>query len=237
MTDTAAQIRRHTGTTTTVHLVRHGEVWNPDGILYGRAPGYRLSDRGVAMARAVADHLSGRDVTVLVSSPLVRARETAAPIAAATGLTPRLDARVIEAANHFEGTRFTLSRLASPATWRVLTNPARPSWGEPYRQIATRMLAAIAQARAEARGHEAVIVAHQLPIWTVRAHLEGRSYLHDPRRRECALASVTSLVFTGDVLERIDYATPAAHLITPDRSPAQAQDPGTVLPPIEGPWQ
>jgi len=91
---------------TIVHLVRHGEVSNPDGILYGRLPGFHLSEEGRLMAKAAAGFLAGRDVAVLVTSPLERAQETAAPLAAQFGLAPQLDDRLIEPWNHFEGTRF-----------------------------------------------------------------------------------------------------------------------------------
>ena len=204
--------------TTVVHLLRHGEVHNPAGVLYGRLPGYRLSERGRAMADLVADHLAAEprhDVRHLVASPLERARETAAPIAAAFGLEVPTDPRVIEAANHFEGR--TVGRgdgaFTRPGNLRRLWNPMRPSWGEPYREQIVRMLAAVADARAAAAGHEAVIVSHQLPIWITRSALEGRRLVHDPRRRECSLASLTSLHYRGNTLETITYCEPAAALL------------------------
>jgi broad specificity phosphatase PhoE len=197
------------GETTTVHLLRHGEVYNPTGILYGRLPGFRLSDAGEAMAQRAARWFAGRDVTHLVSSPLERARQTAQPIAHELGLPVDIDERLIEAGNAFEGTRFGRRSLASPATVWKLRNPWQPSWGEPYGEIAARMLAAVEAARDAARGHEAVCVSHQLPIWTLRMFLEGRRYLHDPRRRECALASVTSVTYRGDRFESLGYAQPA----------------------------
>jgi broad specificity phosphatase PhoE len=64
-----------------------------------------------------------------------------------------------------------------------------------------------------AQGHEAVIVSHQLPVWTVRSKLEGRHLWHDPRNRQCSLASLTSLMFVGDELESITYSEPAAALL------------------------
>ena len=197
--------------TTVVHLLRHGEVFNPEQVLYGRLPGYRLSETGEAMAVAAAEWFDGRDVTHLVSSPLERAQQTAAPIAGKLDLPVETDDRLIEAGNDFEGKTFGVGdgAMRHPANWWRLRNPWRPSWGEPYREIAARMLGAVATAREAARGHEAVCVSHQLPIWTVRLHLEGRSYLHDPRKRECGLASVTSLVYDDDRLVRLEYAEPA----------------------------
>ncbi|MHB1491137.1 MAG: histidine phosphatase family protein, partial [Cellulomonas sp.] len=146
---------------TTVHLIRHGEVHNPEGVLYGRLPGYRLSDRGLAMARKVADHLAGEgperaDITVVVASPLERAQQTATPIAEAFGLAIRSDERLIEADNYFQGLTFGVGdgSLRHPRHWRHLINPFRPSWGEPYREQADRVLAAVDAARALADGHE-----------------------------------------------------------------------------------
>ena len=195
---------------TTVHLLRHGEVFNPTGVLYGRLPGFRLSDAGEGMARTAATWFAERDVTHLVASPLERAQQTARPIADTLGLAIATDERLIEAGNSFEGKTFGVGdgSMKHPENWWRLRNPWKPSWGEPYREIAARMLGAIATARDAARGHEAVCVSHQLPIWTVRLHLEGRSYLHDPRKRQCALASVTSLVYDDDRLVRLEYAEP-----------------------------
>jgi len=212
------------GTRTVVHLMRHGEVHNPSGVLYGRLPGFHLSDLGREMAATVGAHLGDHDVTVVVASPLDRAQETAAPIASAHGLSIIKDARVVEAANYFEGKTFGVGdgSLKYPKHWLKLLNPFRPSWGEPYQEIADRMLAAIADARVLARGHEAVIISHQLPVWTVRCKLEGRRLWHDPRSRECSLASLTSLTFVDDDLESIIYSEPAVALLPGARKTAGA---------------
>jgi broad specificity phosphatase PhoE len=198
-------------TETVVHLVRHGEVDNPTGVLYGRLPGFRLSAAGEAMAVLVAESLAGHDVTVVRSSPLERAVQTAAPIAAAFKVEQTTDDRLIESDNVFEGKTFGVGdgSLKNPSVWRYLWNPFQPSWGEPYREVASRVLDAVAAARAAAAGHEAVLVSHQLPIEVTRRKLEGGHLWHRPDRRKCALASITSLVYDGDRLLRIDYAEPA----------------------------
>jgi broad specificity phosphatase PhoE len=198
-------------TRTTVHLLRHGEVDNPRGILYGRLPGHHLSELGRTMAETAAKALAERDIVHLVTSPLERAQETAAPLAEATGLTPTVDERLIEPTNAFEGLTFGVGdgALRHPRNWRKLYNPFRPSWGEPYREVAARVLAAVADARTAAEGHEAVCVSHQLPIWVTRLNLEGRRMWHDPRKRQCALASVTSLIYDDDRLAAIEYSEPA----------------------------
>ncbi|HTY71736.1 MAG TPA: histidine phosphatase family protein [Actinomycetes bacterium] len=208
-------------TETLVHLVRHGEVENPTGVLYGRLPGYHLSELGRQMAEVVAKHLADRDVTHVVSSPLERAQETAAPIAAAHSLEVATDGRLVEASNHFQGLAFGVGdgSLRHPRHWRYLTNPFRPSWGEPYRELVARMTLAVEGARDAARGHEAVCVSHQLPIWILRCHLEGRRLWHDPRRRECTLASVTTVHFDGDLVVAVSYDEPARALL-PQRTRA-----------------
>lgn len=200
---------------TTVHLLRHGEVHNPDGVLYGRMDGYHLSERGQEMARVVAEAIKDRDITHLRVSPLERAQETAAPLAELRDLPIVTDDRVIESGNVFEGKRFGAgdNALKDPRTWRHLWNPFKPSWGEPFKEVAARMMAAVYDARDTARGHEAVIVSHQLPIWTTRLHVEGRSFLHDPRKRQCTLCSLTSLNFDDDKLVSLTYSEPAGHLI------------------------
>ncbi len=200
---------------TTVHVLRHGEVHNPSGVLYGRLPGYRLSELGRAMAERIAEHLAGADVVHLVSSPLERAQETAAPAARELGLPVATDERLIEAGNVFEGLTFGVGdgSLRRPSHWVHLRNPLRPSWGEPYTEIAARMMAAIETARDAARGHEALAVSHQLPIWTARSIATGRRLWHDPRKRQCALASLTSFTYRGDDLVSVSYEEPARDLL------------------------
>ncbi len=202
-------------TGTVVHLLRHGEVDNPTKVLYGRLPGFRLSALGEQMAQRAAEALADRDVTAVVASPLERAQQTAVPIAKLHGLDVGTDGRIIEAANIFEGKRVSIGdgALRRPAAWRHLYNPFRPSWGEPYVDLAARMRLAIADAREAARGHEAVLVSHQLPIWVARLDAEGRRFVHDPRKRQCGLASLTSFRYEDDDLVSITYLEPSADLI------------------------
>ena len=200
---------------TIVHLLRHGEVHNPEKILYGRLPGYLLSDLGKEMAERAAHVLAHRDIAHVISSPLERAQQTASPIAAVHKLEIGTDPNLIEAENIFEGQRVAVGdgALRDPKSWRHLYNPVRPSWGEPYKEIANRMQQAVADARAVARGREVVLVSHQLPIWIARLAFEGRRFAHDPRRRQCSLASLTSLTFTGDQLSAIVYTEPSIDLV------------------------
>ena len=200
---------------TTVHLLRHGEVFNPDKVLYGRLPGFVLSELGHEMALRAAQVLGNNDVTVVTASPLERAQQTAKPIADVFNLSIGSDADLIEADNIFEGQRVAVGDgvLKQPAAWRHLYNPFKPSWGEAYVDLAARMRAAVDRARVQASGHEAVLVSHQLPIWISRLDFEGRRFVHDPRRRQCSLASLTSLVFDDDKLSAILYTEPSADLL------------------------
>ena len=221
----------------TVHLLRHGEVHNPDGVLYGRLPEFHLSELGQEMARTLAEHFRqraelGARITYLAASPLDRAQETARPTSEALRLQIHTDERIIEAENYFEGMKVTKAELRRPRHWPRLVNPLRPSWGEPYKRQAARVAAAAQDARLRvielaagdfgARGPEAILVSHQLPIWTARLSAEGRPLWHDPRKRECTLTSVTSLVFDDDgSLLRVEYSEPAAALL-----PGAASTPG-----------
>ncbi|XNY99570.1 histidine phosphatase family protein [Micrococcus luteus] len=210
----------------TVHLVRHGEVFNPDRVLYGRLPGFGLSELGLQMADGVAEwfvqraNRLQRQPAIVAASPLERAQQTAAPIAAAFGKKLETEPNLIEAENDFEGMSNVAATLKStPRLWPKLRNPARPSWGEPYLQQVQRMVEVVQRSRDVAvdtlgPGAEAILVSHQLPIWVTRLATEGRPLMHDPRQRECTLTSVTSLVFeAGSERPRVEYHEPNAHLL------------------------
>ena len=200
----------------TVHVVRHGEVENPQKILYGRQRGWFLSERGLQMAQALGEWSKPLDIGAIHASPLERAQQTAKPMADAHGLEINTDERLIEAANIFEGKPFGVGDgvLRRPSAWPKLWNPWRPSWGEPYVDQVNRMLAAVFDAREAAAGKDAIVVSHQLPIWILRSAIEGRRFLHDPRKRICTLASVTSLHFDEDgMISDLTYSEPAKHLL------------------------
>ena len=203
----------------TVHLLRHGHVHNPDKVLYGRLPEFRLSDAGEQMAQAVADYLvaEGTEVGRVVASPLQRAQQTATPIAAAFDLEIVTDDRVIEAGNAYEGKPLQSGPrdFAHPRNWWLLRNPWTPSWGEPYVEQQARMWEAIRDAAAANPESDTVIVSHQLPIWVARLSFEKRRFFHDPRSRQCGLASLTSFTFAGGEPVSMNYREPAAHIEVP----------------------
>jgi broad specificity phosphatase PhoE len=200
----------------TIHFVRHGEVHNPEKILYGLQPGWRLSDRGNEMAAVIGEWSTKLDLGAIHSSPLQRAQETVAPIIAKHKLSLTTDKNLIEASNIFEGKKFELGSgvLRHPSSWRYLYNPWKPSWGEPYEQLISRMLKGLFAARDAAVGKDAICVSHQLPIWILRSAVEGRRLLHDPRKRECTLASVTSFELDNEgMISSVSYSEPAKHLL------------------------
>lgn len=199
-----------------IHLIRHGEVHNPEDVLYERLPGFHLSDRGAAMARHTAEALVAAHVplTRLYASPLERAQQSAQPISQLFELPIHTDARIIEAGNKFRGHRHFDSPavLLKPRMWRYLYNPRIPSWGEPYTEMAERMVAAMDDAWAATKSGDVALVSHQLPIWTVHRYLAGEKLYHDPRQRRCALSSVTTFTKdaeTGGFVE-VDYQDPNA---------------------------
>jgi len=199
-----------------IHLVRHGEVHNPDHVLYGRLPGFGLSELGHRMAAtsARALHEQGAPVAAVVASPLQRTQESAAPWSELYGLPVRTDDRLVEPMNKYEGrrARFGVRNLAVPAEWPWVINPMRPSWGEAYVSIAARMLGAVETAWASVDEGDVVLVSHQLPIWMVHRRVTGARLFHDPRKRRCALSSVTTLERRGDSFVEVAYRDPAASL-------------------------
>ena len=191
--------------------MRHGEVHNPGRVLYGRLPGFRLSADGRRMARDAARAIQsdGRPIGGLVCSPLQRARESAEPFVELFGLDPVVDERVIEPTNVFEG-RIMRRALMNPLNWRHLARPAIPSWGEPYASVVARMDAAMTDAWDRAERGDVVLVSHQLPIWVTHLAIAGEPTRHDPRRRRCALSSITSYERAGDRWVEVDYREPAS---------------------------
>jgi broad specificity phosphatase PhoE len=203
-----------------IHLVRHGEVFNPTGVLYGRLPGFHLSDLGRHMAQLAAESLAGRPITRVTASPLTRTRESAEPWTTEFHLPLHIDDRLIEPTNTFEGVNIRRALRKNPLLARRLINPWKPSWGEPFVSIAARMMAAVADAHASVDRGEVVLVSHQLPIWMVARTVQGKPLATDPRHRRCSLSSITTIAWdaragrdgTGAFAE-VDYQEPAAALL------------------------
>ena len=193
----------------TVHLVRHGEVENPAGVIYGRMPGYHLSERGQRQAQAAADRLRDRNIGIVWSSPLERAQETADAIAARHDVEITYDERLLESKSTLEGFgRSIASFLKSPRNWRYFRNPFLPSWGESFAEIRLRMLAAIEDAVAAANGREAVIVSHQTPLIVARLSLARSRMPPWIGFTPCHVGSVTTLVIEDGAVVSASYFAP-----------------------------
>jgi broad specificity phosphatase PhoE len=202
--------------TSQIHFVRHGEVHNPDGVLYGRLPGFGLSARGEAMALLAAEELLATTPQVgpIISSPLERAVASAEPIARLLKREATVDDALVEASSRLEGGQFAmkLSIVAKPAAWRYLVNPFRPSWGEPFVEVLQRTKGMFERFREEPPAGDVVLVGHQLPIWLMHRSVTGRPLFHDPRRRRCSLSSITSFQWKDGTLHEVDYREPARKL-------------------------
>jgi len=206
-------------------MVRHGEVDNPNGVLYGRLPNFALTALGRQMAEAAAIELAstGANYTKLISSPLLRTLQSARPISEALNLSVSTENQIIEPTNIFEGKKVGLETvLANPSFLLKLYNPLQPSWGEPYKQIVSRMTEALRRAWDQTPSGEVVMVSHQLPIWSLHLAASGKQLWHDPRSRRCDLSSITSFEFKNNKLVEVDYRDPAKSLR------AKAVDSGAV---------
>jgi broad specificity phosphatase PhoE len=196
-------------------MVRHGEVDNPNGVLYGRLPNFALTALGRQMAEAAAKELAstGANYTKLISSPLLRTLQSSRPISEALNLSVSTENQIIEPTNLFEGKKVGLETvLANPAFLLKLYNPLQPSWGEPYKQIVSRMTEALRRAWDQTPTGEVVMVSHQLPIWSLHLAASGKPLWHDPRSRRCDLSSITSFEFVNNKLVEVDYRDPAKSL-------------------------
>lgn len=200
---------------TTIHLVRHGKVENPKGVIYGRLPGYHLSELGKQQAQAAAAHLKDAAIGALWSSPMERAQETAAIINEPHGLEMITDERLTETLNSFEGVRRTWRGilLGHPLKWWRLRNPMRPSWGETFAQVKERTLEVVWQAAEAAGGNDVVIVSHQTPVLVARLALAKRRVPPWLAFTPCHTGSVTTLEIDADRrLVRASYFRPPDEL-------------------------
>jgi broad specificity phosphatase PhoE len=204
-----------------IHLIRHGEVHNPGGVIYGRLPHFHLSENGHQMAAAAAKDLKDRKIKLeaLYASPLLRTRESAEHVQEHYGIDPTTDQRLIEPFNIFEGRKVSAKAIAlRPHLAFHLRNPLTPSWGESYVSIVARMMEAIKDISASVPFGDVAIVTHQLPIWMVHRHLAGARLVHDPRKRRCALSSITTIERAADgSWVEVDYRDPAAAIASKDK--------------------
>jgi len=183
-------------TATRLVLVRHGHVENPDRKVYGRLPGWKLSAEGRRQAAAVARHLGRRPVVHIYSSPLERATETAAEIAAACGASVSIDDALVESAlgAHWEGLSWTEVRTRRHAELDTyLHRPQEVDFvDETFEALGERMARALWAIAGRHPAQEVAVVSHGDPIKAAICHLEGKTIagLHDRRIRTGGLVAV-----------------------------------------------
>jgi broad specificity phosphatase PhoE len=189
---------------TVIHLLRHGLVYNPKKIIYGRLPGYHLAKIGFQMAENIAN-LSAKknndlhNVTKIYSSPLLRAIQTATPISKQLNIRIYKDNRLTESDSYFAGKKVTFHTLSQAAVKNYLKDPALPSWGEPHRWVQNRIVDIVNETVKKRAGKSTLLVSHQLPIWLGRLYYEHRKVgFFNSTIRQCTVGSLTSLYFNDD---------------------------------------
>jgi broad specificity phosphatase PhoE len=180
--------------------VRHGEVFNPGGLVYADLPGFHLSSKGRRQAAAAADFLADSRATLVLTSPLERAAQTAQVIGERLGSVPVVDARLGE---------WSLSTRWAGAPWAelpelfpgeleaYLDDPSDLDFApESLVDVAGRLLGVVEDPIVVAGHDVAVLVSHQDPIQALRLCLLGRP-LQTLRDDPPAHASVITLDLTG----------------------------------------
>jgi probable phosphomutase (TIGR03848 family) len=161
---------------TSIVLVRHGQTPTTGKLLPGRAPGLHLAEAGTEQARRAAERLTElKRVDAIYCSPLERARETAAPIAAALGLRPKADRGLLECDfGEWTGAELaTLSKLPEWATVQRAPSTFRFPGGESFSEMQHRIVTALDRLRAAHPGGTIVCVSHADPIKAAVAHAVG----------------------------------------------------------------
>lgn len=157
-------------------MVRHGQTPTTGKLLPGRAAGLHLADTGLAQAQAVAARITGLSrVDAIYSSPLERARETAAPIGKALGQKVKIDKGLLEC-DFGDWTGAELKALMKLPEWTtVQRSPStfRFPNGESFTEMQTRIVSAIDRLRATHPGGVIVCVSHADPIKAAVAHAMG----------------------------------------------------------------
>ena len=168
-------------------LVRHGEVENPNHVVYGDLPGFHLSPAGVQQAHRTGHHLTEIDLDLIVTSPLIRAVETATAIARHHDIDPIADPRLTESGQFplWTGNRWdSIPTLFPGELESYLDDALRAGGSELISDVAQRYVSVIDEAMAD--GHtNVVVVGHQDPIQAVRLSLTNRGLgglRHDPPR-------------------------------------------------------
>ena len=182
-------------TASLVHLVRHGEVDNPHHVVYADLPGYGLTATGRRQADDCGRHLASRPIVAVISSPLLRATQTAAAIAALHGLDVVTDDQLIEwtVAMRWAGVRWdNLEDVFPDELAAYIRHPYDlPFAAESLHDLGERIGDAVRRAAA-IDGGEIVIVSHQDPIHAASLHLTGvwPDDYHDDKPQHCGVVTL-----------------------------------------------
>ena len=164
---------------TIVHLVRHGEVHNPDHVVYADLPGFGLSERGRRQATEVGDHLAERSITAVYASPLQRATETAAAIAVPHGIVVSTVPELTEwfLAQRWKGLPWEDLPTHRPGELEAyLGDPLHMYFSpESLEALALRMSRSVEELAGRHADQEIVIVSHQDPVQAARLALTHRT--------------------------------------------------------------
>lgn len=191
----AGDVRQlHAPDRTDIYLVRHAHVHNPADILYGRLPGFRLSDVGLGQARQVAEFLSGRTIDAIYSSPLLRARQTAAAISRALPGVPMHGSKlIVEVNSSYQGSPNSVMKPGFS-----FYEPLKGELDESMATVYARFSRFLRQVVRRHAGRAVVAVSHADPIAIARLGLLGKAFtvsnLHStvyPARASINLVTVT----------------------------------------------
>lgn len=193
---------------TTIHFVRHGNVHNPEGILYGRLPGFRLSEAGIAQAEAAAAALKGRPLVAIYSSPQLRAQQTAALIARHhPGLKVRRTSLLDEVHSPHQGRPIAEMEATG---WRLYEN--LPPGYETPQDVLARVRRFIQRVRRAHPEGEVVAVSHGDVVLALRFWVAGVPFTDDTKNTAPlypATASITTLTFAdGAAIPAMAYHRP-----------------------------
>lgn len=183
---------------TTILLVRHGNTPTTGKVLPGRAKGLSLSDTGQDQAKTAAERIAAlARVDAIYCSPLERARETAAPIAAARGLKAKVDRGLLEC-EFGDWTGAQLSRLSKLPEWSTVQRAPstfRFPNGESFTEMQVRMVSTLDRLRSAHPGGTIVCVSHADPIKAAVAHAVG-THLDLFQRIVISTCSISALAWS-----------------------------------------
>ena len=210
--------------TTRLHLVRHCDVANPNGVLYGHLPDFGLSERGVRQAHALGRHLSARPVAQIYTSPLLRARQTAdvigshldgVPVAATDDLTEA------EFGRHLQGVKPRDVPWRRPLWFIHMAWPGLLPGDESVAKMSARVRRPIMRLLRDHPGEDGVLISHGDPIQAFWVNAQRRPpwALH---RLQCAKGGLLELEYAGEALQSITYRSPRS--LGEPESPSPAMD-------------